>query len=1789
MLITTAAAAALSSRGRGSSGSAYIDAGVLDDSGNTNLSLYRASKNNRVRNFINGSFFRYSKIFGSGIAAFFLLVMSVFTVGGGFFGHDVISSFAAQEDELEQFTNDFESDAQSTIDRLTSEFDGVDENDRSTWDALESLRPHSNSNNNNMGYVIHRLFVPGYMNTVEYASAPWGTGDDRRIDEGWLCENPSSNPIQGTPLYHNCDIPNVMAQLGQWGFGSISKQGVQNANMSDPRTGFGVPHESLLPRGNVPANLNSSTSKYTGLEKYGYNLNYTTYVGEWDDIGVMVEARALQNFSGFDRLKLGANAVWDGISGSLEGAAQGLDQGWSNAIDAGGVRYVTAPVEALWGAFIGGTTGFTSSMVRTFLDTSDYNVVSTGSWYRRQYPETLYGNVRQLTDEEIAEVADRRQRFAMLDGYWNALSEFDIEGMDEIAALDPAASNSPLGDLPRLPTEAEIQEYEDAVEEYNDQREAWQDYQRELRQYNASTSDSRTEPTRPNFSNPGPTAPEQPYEFETIDEWIDDNSGFFGNASNTDRGDFRACLTTRVHRDEPEELRDCWNNQYTAAMGSLIAENLDLLSRSIERNFFSSFIGRITGGSAGNSPTSSNMELPANHPFNRFVCPDSGGGIYQDGRMTDVRNLYVSPNSSETNREAYNCPTRVRAPIQDGLFGSGYTSQWDNENGNTPPGPDTRREMFDGYKALGAAPIFDGLNTASNFFLSITLRTTAFSNFLIDLSFNPPLQWLGFDEVASGLIGSFRDSMFFPLSVIVVAVGAVIIMYGHVRKREMRQAWTSIAMMFVVSISGVLIMDDPDRLVEMSDQIPSTIENGFAAGIFSTMSSSGDAICAPTGTPRIPEGQEYGNVEDFNSNAMGTSLVVRAMMCETWRNFAFAPWVYGQFGTGYQDLNVSRMQNTNSALVGNANVNLGGGASTRNWALYQLDATTTGTVTTQGAEENVGSVNPNMYRLVDLQAGPNNAAGADTRYFERWSGNDGFGRTLDSFLGMITAVVGMAAIFVYVLIKLEYTLFVTMLLIIMPIMFLIGLEPMRGRSTLRKYFGSLVGAMMKRIMAVFFLALMLSLMSHATTAASGSYFHVSLILMLISIIFIMNRNRFMEMVEGAGNAVGGGTLGQDGHKMPLGSMFSGKFGKTVGAGLAGGVAGVATGGIMGSVDGAGSAFKDSRKSGENMGRSLLSAAGGGLKHGTIGAAKSGTRSGVTSAKRAVTIMRSAGGMGLLNKALDMNENLNYQHYRQMRSGRFDDASRRMGAKQVGEAIKNKQKDLEDINNTITDLEGQGVDKKDPLMKKALEAQDEIQSKLAELKATQDRALYADDWNASEIGDLNSASIQKELRKEGERQKKVVRKGEKGKGNTFSAAQYNEGASSYILTDPDDPDQNYLQETAEQDRQRSARHGEIMSQRERISDEIRQSVQEKNEKTLDSTGNQAWRHYLKKEGYESAEQMKEHDAALYYLTESRVDQAVETRRKGLEAQTEKLVAQAFASEQFKHSRYIGEFEYDRISINQGLSDAHRRGFEVSNNVKIDGLVKITDQSTGAVAEIKVDLDENGNPSSASVVVKDSSGRVRDLGEMSTSGNMKAPFEAAYKELGEHSVARKTEDTAGGSIDEEKAYANYRAERNRRAYRTYEIPEWAKNEREHLAEQMNDATTPQEKKMVQDKINKVDDIERRAAAQQAKIENTYHGGTAEDAGIDATNLGVGAREKAARIGEAHNTAQRSSLVLPNKQENKKNRVSRKRMRRSSAKLYDSKNTREQVNKIKNEQKKRQRRISRSGKSTYIRGGF
>lgn len=258
--------------------------------------------------------------------------------------------------------------------------------------------------------VIKRILTPDYINYTPQATvsssvssvatalgySPTNDADATNDQSNYLC---SVNAVgAGTPIYHNCDVPNFMAQALQTVFSLVDSSGAKNANPTQASgstisVSFGLP-KNIPGDGEVPVNVEDSSNKYTGLELYGYDLELTRYKGEWDNISVMTSARLLSNFSFFDSISLGTNTLLNSITGAFDRAGS-LSAQWGAS--SGPIGFVAG---FLTGLFEGGS----SAALNTIFDTSEANVVLSYGWYRTNYSTTAYG-VRSLTNAELAAIA----------------------------------------------------------------------------------------------------------------------------------------------------------------------------------------------------------------------------------------------------------------------------------------------------------------------------------------------------------------------------------------------------------------------------------------------------------------------------------------------------------------------------------------------------------------------------------------------------------------------------------------------------------------------------------------------------------------------------------------------------------------------------------------------------------------------------------------------------------------------------------------------------------------------------------------------------------------------------------------------------------------------------------------------------------------------------------------------------------------------------------------------------------------------------------------------------------------------------------------------------------------------------------------------------------------------------------------------------------------------------------------------------------------------------------------
>lgn len=917
---------------------------------------------------------------------------------------------------------------------------------------------------NTFGFVIRRLMSTYYMNSV--TKAPKETQPPA---SGFECDlNDKKN---GTPLYHNCDVPNVVTDVIQNIIGTVMPSGPKNANKRDAYVpeGFGLP--SYIPDDEIPVDPKKREFKTTGLELFGYSMTYTSYLGEWDHISVMNSTRMLTNFGWADKTIMGAKAIGRGVQGAWNGAIEGAKNG-SNLIS------------SIGGFFSGFAKGGATATVNTLLDASDANVFSAHGWYRSGYGSTLY-NARELTQEEKASkvrammqaIQNPHQKTVTVDPKLQQLKELDRD------KLMPGQNGNPKCLIKGKDYKLDKLEC--------------------LEKAKALKSTAKFTP-RPKGDN-------------TWDSYIKRITPVIKPALNMGSTCFKFddaikrkynIRTPKGRRDLAEHLEQCWRGDNENGEYDSLA-NASRIKRSSNNS---------TAQAGNYSPEDlqkffdEHPEHNVNAPWNMYVCTNAE--THKDLHYLSTNGLV--PLYLDQNGKIDPLCGQPRPPIQSGYFGNGYDVPYTAKH-EAEPTPDTRytaKRDHSGLTILFPWGEFGDPSLFANMGLNISKTTTKFTNTFVDLAFAPVLHKLGLDSMFIDLIGKFRDSVYFPFSIIIMAFAGLAALKNYLRTNNHRKTFLALFLVIIMFGIGVLALYKPDKLMEVVDEVPSKVETSAAGTVFSLGLDSDENLC----TASSDSGK---SVVDLNGKDTGFSpeTAVRQMECEMWRTFVFNPWVSGQFGTTYSHLYANgkapkggeALKNKNKRLVGDAKVVMGGGATEHNWALYQLQTMTNGTATTRDdTAPSKGTVSPNFYRVVDVQAGPNGGANSDGRYFDTWNGKNGIYRSVVGGQSALTSVAGAIFVLVFSFTKIEVTFLSAMMLIFAPMVLLIGVHPTWGRGKLKKYSGTLVNLMIQRIFLTVMLAFVIRFVAIIGTS-DAPYPIVSIITATICMIFVKNRKKIMEL------------------------------------------------------------------------------------------------------------------------------------------------------------------------------------------------------------------------------------------------------------------------------------------------------------------------------------------------------------------------------------------------------------------------------------------------------------------------------------------------------------------------------------------------------------------------------------------------------------------------------------------------------------------------------------------------------
>lgn len=846
------------------------------------------------------------------------------------------------------------------IKKFISENGGTDLNqimDKVTSKEVSSERAKT------LVYYIGYLLGPGnYVGDVSnYSGVVLDGVNETVVQDGNV--NGAFNGPQNL-LNHNGDIPAGMTELYDSILGTFIQQGVQGQNTVSAYTGdwrFGVPIN--LPNNTVPVG-NNKIFNYTALERFGYDLPLTTYLGEYDKIQVSSDTRLMANIGAVGKLRVGAEALWEG---SKDVVGQVIDFATGN-----------------WGT---PHRGFAGAVIGTIVDSSDLNVIAQHAWTRPDFAKTVY-NAYYASDQEIL---------------YRAVNQYYNQKINALKDSNPVlkeimdASNPPHFDF-------------DTGKFTDKSLKAYNEYQACLVKNGNDKTKCGEEPKLEVLSVE-----------EQFAKWLQSDNV---QAQFNRYKELGFDITTTLQAKSNSEMITLWKDEYQSKLKEVLKNN------GIDS----------TGIVVDEETLKSQAWYDASRSWAHWICADSEGN--PPASYTDWNTVYADENNN--GQEKLTGCAVVRPSVHGALNGT--------SNGVSD---DTRYVRFKEQHTVYGKGILGTIGTAvSAFFTKLTVT-------LLSYSFTNIISSLHLDMIIQTTIETFRDSIFFPFASMAAILFALSLLFQAISTGQFRVI--KLVQLIGIYILSVVALFSSGTLIRLAEEIPNKAE----LALFGTLSRDDNTV----------DYCKASSPDDF----LGTTVKIRQMQCMVWNITTFKPWLSAQWGANYTDLNEDKMtySNETKALIGSPEVVLGDTNKPRNWALYQLDKTISGTITENDINTPVNSQSKQMYKLVDMQFGPDNAKGRDTRFASTWAG-DNNNRGMILFLAGITSIAMFLVVGGLTIFKIGASLDFALRLMLLPFVTLVGLfRPVK----LTEYVGKMWSILVQRMIVTVILSITLYLLNALSTSS----------------------------------------------------------------------------------------------------------------------------------------------------------------------------------------------------------------------------------------------------------------------------------------------------------------------------------------------------------------------------------------------------------------------------------------------------------------------------------------------------------------------------------------------------------------------------------------------------------------------------------------------------------------------------------------------------------------------------------
>lgn len=441
-----------------------------------------------------------------------------------------------------------------------------------------------------------------------------------------------------------------------------------------------------------------------------------------------------------------------------------------------------------------------------------------------------------------------------------------------------------------------------------------------------------------------------------------------------------------------------------------------------------------------------------------------------------------------------------------------------------------------------------------------------------------------------GIIGRLYSGLYMGLSVMAFLAVGIWAAWTGLAKRKLTSALGGIFTAVIIFGSGILLMGNPLLIAQLPMRVGTTLGGCVVMGVSGVnclSSTSSDPNTAPKENTECFV-DDAGEVDVSRSLA----LVAKASSCKVWEAFVFQPWVAGQFGTSYKNLNTGGgpgeagplFQNTSGTLDYWQKIKVGmyaadakptsictdstTGYTYSNVALYQLNLMSnihacskpyhqpTAIKTNQQVYSDWVYVVDAMSQALKAGAGGGDTTGSDLRYmWSSWIGSYGLNRMAIAILAVVASIGGAAVLITTSALAIMYLFTGVLLTAFAPLFFLIGIVPGQGKKIFLGWVEKIVSAILKYFASILWMMITLELYAAVLGGANNGLGATLIFVIIVTLAMWMYRDEFLKMI---GRANFGGTqfsnkLGDMGRDMARGA------GRLAGARAAGAAAGFITG------------------------------------------------------------------------------------------------------------------------------------------------------------------------------------------------------------------------------------------------------------------------------------------------------------------------------------------------------------------------------------------------------------------------------------------------------------------------------------------------------------------------------------------------------------------------------------------------------------------------------------------------------